>query len=523
MVRTNTLTVYPNGRVELTKNPIISTENYASTLVVDYFNVPELSTYYKWVDFIMEDGSRLTLPRVGEYTVSQLLNIDITNELTREGLIIIQPYATKDVDGVTHKVIFKDIRKPVEYFTNNTGDTATEQQDLVADLMTVYGELREEVDILNFNTDHSSSKMELDGSNSNVETLQWNTGIVPDNALLSGQQRWNSDKGTLEVGLNDGDIVGTMFEEVYYPLVINAESTAILNGQVVRFDGSLGNSGKVKVRRAVADGTYPEGYIMGIATQDITAGGSGRVTWFGQVNGIQTNGANYGETWTDGTILYAHPTIAGGLTNVEPTAPAQHVMVAAVINAHVSNGALMVRITSIPDSLQRLIEPKWNDVTFPLTRTYINPPTSRPDYDATNLGLLFPQNIPSEAIDIIIQVPHTWKEGTTIYPHVHVVQSASPQARFRMTYKWYNVGDEVPATWETYDMNTYALPYTGTNMAQVIRGAGGIDGTGKLISSMLKLKLARVDNTYVGDILTDQFDIHMLMDSFGSEEQFDKE
>ena len=148
MVRTNTLTVYPNGRVEMTKNPIISTENYASTLVVDYFNVPELSTYYKWVDFITADGRRLTLPAIGGATTSQLLNIDITNALTTEGVMTIQPYATKNVDDEVFKVAFRSIQKEVEYFVDNTGDIALEEVDLVAQLLNDMASLQEELILL---------------------------------------------------------------------------------------------------------------------------------------------------------------------------------------------------------------------------------------------------------------------------------------------------------------------------------------------------------------------------------------
>lgn len=170
---------------------------------------------------------------------------------------------------------------------------------------------------------------------------------------------------------------------------------------------------------------------------------------------------------------------------------------------------------------QKLL-PKYNDIVFEFTPTRVNPTTSKPDYDYTNMGLLFPQNDPTEIIYITVQLPHSWKEGTTIYPHVHVRQSANQQAVFKLDYIWYNIGDEIPTVWTTYTMNEYAIAYTSGNRSQILKNSVGISGAGKVISSILKIKLYRDDNVYTGDILADQFDIHIEVDSFGSEEQFDK-
>lgn len=168
------------------------------------------------------------------------------------------------------------------------------------------------------------------------------------------------------------------------------------------------------------------------------------------------------------------------------------------------------------------MEPKWDDIVFEFTRTRVNPTTSKPDYDEVNLGLLFPQNITTEAIFITVQMPHRWEEGTTIFPHVHVIQAHAGQAVFKLDYKWYNIGDPVPAEWETYVMDTYAYtPEYTTPRSQIVKGAG-ISGEGKGISSILKLKLYRDDNAYVGDILADQFDIHILIDELGSRLQYTK-
>jgi hypothetical protein len=134
---------------------------------------------------------------------------------------------------------------------------------------------------------------------------------------------------------------------------------------------------------------------------------------------------------------------------------------------------------------------------------------------------LFPQNDTSEYLDIIAQLPHRWKEGSTIYPHVHVRQAADQQAVFKIDYRWYNLGDAIPAGTTTYTMNSYALTYTSGTIAQIIKGTG-VSGSGKTISSLLKMRLYRDDNVYTGDILMDSFDIHIEMDSIGSASEYTK-
>jgi len=178
-------------------------------------------------------------------------------------------------------------------------------------------------------------------------------------------------------------------------------------------------------------------------------------------------------------------------------------------------------VNVIENKLDEISIPRYNDVTFALNQTRIGS-NLKPDYDYTNVGLLFPQNDTSEIVYFTVQLPHSWKVGTQVYPHIHVRQSQNIQATFRMEYIWYNIGDVIPTVWSTYDMNQYAMPYTSGSILNIIKGANGISGVGKTISSMLKIKLYRTDNVYVGDMLADQFDIHVEIDGFGSQTQYDK-
>jgi hypothetical protein len=56
-------------------------------------------------------------------------------------------------------------------------------------------------------------------------------------------------------------------------------------------------------------------------------------------------------------------------------------------------------------------------------------------FDETNIGLLFPQNDTTEIVFVIAQIPHNYKLGTNIKPHIHFVQSSASTPTFKIEYK----------------------------------------------------------------------------------------
>jgi hypothetical protein len=111
------------------------------------------------------------------------------------------------------------------------------------------------------------------------------------------------------------------------------------------FTGSVGASGKLTFGPAVADGSVPAEYMMGVATQDIENQAFGYITSFGLVRGFNTTGSLYGEVWADGDLLYFDPATPGAWTNVKPSPPSISVPVAVVINAGSGgSGSIFVRM-----------------------------------------------------------------------------------------------------------------------------------------------------------------------------------
>ena len=154
-----------------------------------------------------------------------------------------------------------------------------------------------------------------------------------------GQAMWNSGEETLDIQLNGFALhVG---EHVVYHVKNNTAST-IAKGVPVMFAGTTGNSGKLLIKPW--DGVGPATLFMGLTGESLTTGSEGFVIAFGKLRGIQTNGANYGESWVDGEIIYAGTT-TGSLTKTQPSAPNPLVEVLAVVHAHASNGTYFIRPT----------------------------------------------------------------------------------------------------------------------------------------------------------------------------------
>jgi hypothetical protein len=176
--------------------------------------------------------------------------------------------------------------------------------------------------------------------NINVGSVLFDTANGTPDTL--GELGWDSEDETLAFVMKSGEVL-QIGEETLYHIENNTVST-IAKGTPVMYAGTIGNSGKL--RGKPWDGTTPKAFL-GIASAQILGNGeTGYVTHFGKVKGIQTNGANYGETWVSGDIIYA---VSGSsnLTKVQPSAGG-YVVVAVVIAAHASNGTLFVRPTEVP-------------------------------------------------------------------------------------------------------------------------------------------------------------------------------
>lgn len=121
--------------------------------------------------------------------------------------------------------------------------------------------------------------------------------------------------------------------------VQNSTGATLFKGTVVGFAG-VGAANLLSVSEYLADGSTPSLYILGVLDETIPdSGATGLCCVWGPVSGIDTSAFNVGD------ILYASPTVAGGFTNVKPTAPDNVIPVAAVLIKSATDGVIFVRPT----------------------------------------------------------------------------------------------------------------------------------------------------------------------------------
>jgi len=148
---------------------------------------------------------------------------------------------------------------------------------------------------------------------------------------------WNDVDQTADLGM-EYDVVQQIGLETY-ARVANFTGTTIPNGTVVGFTGAVPDSA-LSIAPYLANGATNTLYVVGVMTHDLPdTGEKGYCTVWGFVRNLDTS------AFTLGNILYASPTVAGGLTNVKPTAPNNVVPIAAVLQVGATDGVIFVRPT----------------------------------------------------------------------------------------------------------------------------------------------------------------------------------
>jgi hypothetical protein len=206
--------------------------------------------------------------------------------------------------------------------------------------------------------------------------------------------------------------VNSSIPDVY--LVRNNTGSTILKGTLV---GAVGAepSGRIDVAPFEVTGTEnSELRAMGIAASNISNGVNGEVMSFGTLTGLDTRGSTASslavgdETWAAGDILFAHPTVAGKLTNVRP----QHDLAVAFITVrHASTGQIAIRIIPGNNHLEwmhdvSLVDKTSGDFLKYNGTLWVN--------DQINLGTDTVGNYMSNvSASTGINISHTQSEGST--------------------------------------------------------------------------------------------------------------
>jgi hypothetical protein len=193
------------------------------------------------------------------------------------------------------------------------------------------------------NPSGSSNYVPYSGAISNVDFGEFglDTGFVtldttPTNIPTEqGGIYWDDSRSTAALIMN-GTLQHIGQDTFFY--VKNSTGSSIPKGTAVRFNGTDGASGHLKIAPFLANGTYPSNYFMGVTAEVIANGEFGQVMHFGELTGVNTSG------YTAGALLYASTSVAGAFQTTAPVAPNNIVLVAAAINS-TNNGTILVRPT----------------------------------------------------------------------------------------------------------------------------------------------------------------------------------
>ena len=243
--------------------------------------------------------------------------------------------------------------------------------------------------------------------------------------IQSGRLRWNSDEGTLSFGENESGVESFINQQLDYPLVFNDDTVNLVRGTLVMvnpLDVSQGD--KLNIIRANSDGTYPSKLIVGVLKEDVAVGETGIAQWFGKLKNVsvptlESNNVKFsGDTWSEGSILYANPLRLGGLTSVEPTAPNLKVTIAVVTRIVGNNITLLIR-PQLNENIEELNNVKTynissGDLLMKSGSVWINTKQLDGSYGISgSLDISGSLNIGSGSLDIISpEVLHVGNSGS---------------------------------------------------------------------------------------------------------------
>jgi hypothetical protein len=166
-----------------------------------------------------------------------------------------------------------------------------------------------------------------------------------------------------------------------------------------------------------------------------------------------------------------------------------------------------------------LCTPVYDDLAVSMINAKVpvaNAPTWR-DYLQTQVPAFSSSQV--NVLYFSAQLPHSYKEGTNLEFHIHLVypDSNGKNSVWYFSYSWANIGDDFPAPTTT----TVGIPSPANadnhRLSEIV---ASIDGTGKTISSVLLCSIQRLGNdledTYDNEIYLISSDFHFQADTLGS-------
>ena len=181
------------------------------------------------------------------------------------------------------------------------------------------------------NTDGDTMTGDLNFSNSAIKDpsyVQFN--ITYTDGKAEGRLQWNSDDGTLEVGMPGGDVNLQIGQEQLIRAT-NREGSQINNCQPVYISGSSGGFAEVKISGTELPFRTAQATV-GFATEDILNNQKGYINTFGIVRGCNTS------AFSDGDAIYLGSN--GTLMTMPSNPPNASIFLGIAITSHATEGII---------------------------------------------------------------------------------------------------------------------------------------------------------------------------------------
>lgn len=169
----------------------------------------------------------------------------------------------------------------------------------------------------------------ITGAITNTDYVQFDLAFADGTA--EGRLQWNTEDGTLEVGMPGGNVNLQIGQEMLIR-VRNTTGVTIPNGSVVYIDGAQGVRPTIALAKADVDATA---HIAGIVTEDIADNTTGYVNISGFVREVDTSGMAAGDS------LYLSDSVAGAFTNIIPIGNSHISQVGTVVVVHATEGVIL--------------------------------------------------------------------------------------------------------------------------------------------------------------------------------------
>lgn len=169
----------------------------------------------------------------------------------------------------------------------------------------------------------------------------------------------------------------------------------------------------------------------------------------------------------------------------------------------------------------------WEDLRYPAQAIRVG--ANAPTWDTTEVGWNFSNNPPNnQEVQGVAQLPHKWREGSTIVAHLHwyllVAGAAGEDVKWDLLYRVASVDGVFPAGWTTLpitvDVSAYAI------RQHILSSWAPIVMTAETVSCVIDLRVQR-DTAVAADdheqnVILKEVDIHYMIDSFGSVQELNK-